>query len=68
MLVVEGLVGDLVVTLGLVGNLVAGWDGFANVLEDLMDVAGWVSVVEGLCLEEGLDPVADCRYYYHSQF
>ena len=53
-LVVEGLV----VALGLVGDLVAGWEGFAYMLEDLVEVVHWVCAVEGLCLEEGLDPVA----------
>ena len=50
-LVVEGLVEDLVVALGLV-----------HVLENLAEVAGWVCVVQDLYLEgfvdqEGLDHV-----------
>ena len=55
MLMLEGLV----VTLGLVGDLMVGLEDFANVLEDLVEVAGWVCVVEGMYLEEGLDPVTD---------
>ena len=54
----EGLVVDLVVALGLVGNLVADWEDFANVLKDLVEVVHCMCAVEDLCLEEGLDPVA----------
>ena len=42
-------------------GLVVCLEDFANELEDLGEVAGWVCGVESLYLEEGLDPVADLQ-------
>ena len=56
-----GLSGCIGICGGGFGGRFGGREGSANVQEDLEEVVDWVCVTEGLCLEEGLDPVPDLQ-------